>query len=102
MIRLFAALPVPFDIAEPLERRQQGLPGARWTPLENLHITLRFFGEVSETVAADLDAELARIIMGSFEVALEGAGVGAGQVEDAAAGAQVRGGDGHGSPQLSG
>ncbi len=74
MIRLFAALPVPFDIAEDLARRQQGLPGARWTPLENLHVTLRFFGEVSETVAGDLDAALATVAMDSFEVALQGAG----------------------------
>jgi 2'-5' RNA ligase len=74
MIRLFAALPVPFDIAEGLARRQQGLPGARWTPAENLHLTLRFYGEVSEVVAADLDAALATVVMDGFEVALQGAG----------------------------
>ena len=74
MIRLFAALPVPFDIAEGLARRQQGLPGARWTPPENLHVTLRFFGEVSEVVAADLDAQLATIAAAGFEVALQGVG----------------------------
>ena len=51
MIRLFAALAVPEDIGEGLARRQQGLPGARWRPLEALHITLRFMGEVREDVA---------------------------------------------------
>ena len=61
MIRLFAAIPAPPEIAEGLKRRQQGLPGARWRPAEHLHVTLRFFGEVSEPVAADLDAELATI-----------------------------------------
>jgi RNA 2',3'-cyclic 3'-phosphodiesterase len=74
MIRLFAAVPAPFDIAEGLARRQQGLPGARWSPAENLHITLRFFGEVAEPVAAELDTGLSAIAMDSFEVALEGAG----------------------------
>ena len=74
MIRLFAALPVPIDIAEGLARRQQGLPGARWSPLDQLHVTLRFFGEVEETRAADLDAELAALTADSFEVALQGAG----------------------------
>ena len=74
MIRLFAALPVPDDIAAVLARRQQGLPRARWSPAENLHITLRFFGEVQETVAADLDAALATLAMESFELALEGVG----------------------------
>jgi 2'-5' RNA ligase len=51
MIRLFAGIAAPYDIAEGLVRRQQGLPRARWRPTEVMHITLRFFGEVSEPVA---------------------------------------------------
>lgn len=74
MIRLFAALPVPSDIAEGLTRRQQGLPGARWRPPESLHVTLRFFGEVSETMAADLDSALSVVGGAPFELSLEGAG----------------------------
>jgi 2'-5' RNA ligase len=74
MIRLFAAVEVPPDIAEDLKRRQQGLPGARWRPLEALHITTRFFGEVPENVAADLDAELASISGEPMELELEGVG----------------------------
>jgi 2'-5' RNA ligase len=74
MIRLFAALAVPFNVAEGLQRRQKGLPGARWRPAEALHITLRFFGEVREDVADDLDAELSRVTGAPFEVVLEGAG----------------------------
>lgn len=74
MIRLFAALEVPPDIAEGLARRQQGLPGARWRPLDSLHVTLRFFGEVPETVAAELDSELSRVEGAPFEVGLEGVG----------------------------
>lgn len=74
MIRLFAALEVPPEIGQDLVRRQQGLPGARWSPPDNLHITLRFFGELQEPVAADLDAELARVRVEPFDVALEGVG----------------------------
>jgi RNA 2',3'-cyclic 3'-phosphodiesterase len=74
MIRLFAALPIPDDIGEVLARRQQGLPGARWSPLENLHVTLRFFGEVVETAAADLDAALASLSAEAFDVQLAGVG----------------------------
>lgn len=74
MIRLFAALEVPPDIAEGLSRRQQGLPGARWRPAEALHVTLRFFGEVSEAVAADLDQALSEIRFAPLELSLEGAG----------------------------
>ena len=74
MIRLFAAIEIPGEIAEGLERRQQGLPGARWRTAEQLHITLRFFGEVSEAAAADLDGELAHISAKPFDLALDGAG----------------------------
>ena len=74
MIRLFAAVAVPDHIAEGLARRQQGLPRARWRTGESLHITLRFFGEVSEPVAADIDAELAGIRQEPFEIELAGVG----------------------------
>ena len=74
MIRLFAALAVPPEIGEGLARRQHGIDGARWRPREALHITLRFFGEVREDVAADLDIELAGITGEPLDLVLEGAG----------------------------
>ena len=74
MIRLFAAVAVPPEIAEGLTRRQQGLPGARWRPVETLHVTLRFFGEVAEQVAADLDTELGRLHAAPFTLSLQGVG----------------------------
>lgn len=74
MIRLFAALEIPEDVGRDLERRQQGLPGARWRPLDALHVTLRFFGEVTEPQASDLDAELATVTGTPFEIELSGVG----------------------------
>jgi 2'-5' RNA ligase len=74
MIRLFAAAGIPREIGEILAGRQQGLPGARWRPLESLHITLRFFGDVSETTADDLDAELSKIGGPPLSLALAGLG----------------------------
>jgi 2'-5' RNA ligase len=74
MIRLFAAVAVPPDIAEGLARRQTGLEGARWRTAEQLHVTLRFFGEIRQDVARDLDAELSVIGGSPFDMALEGAG----------------------------
>ena len=74
MIRLFAAIAVPDDIGEPLLRRRHGLSGARWRPLEALHITLRFFGDMQETLAEDLDLELSRITSAPFGLTLEGVG----------------------------
>ena len=48
MIRLFAALAAPPEIGRALQARQTGIEGARWRPLEALHVTLRFYGEVRQ------------------------------------------------------
>ncbi|HEX7943615.1 MAG TPA: RNA 2',3'-cyclic phosphodiesterase [Phenylobacterium sp.] len=75
MIRLFAALAVPAEIGTALQARQTGIEGARWRPLEALHVTLRFFGEVREDVARDLDIELMSLSKRPFEIQLQGAGM---------------------------
>ena len=75
MIRLFAAVAVPEEMGEALLTRADGIPGARWRPLEALHVTLRFFGEVSNPVAAELDEALATIRAPAFDLRLAGAGV---------------------------
>lgn len=74
MIRLFAALAVPPEIGRALQARQTGIDGARWRPLEALHITLRFYGEVRQDIARDLDSELMRVSGRPFAIRLEGAG----------------------------
>src|SRR6185312_5545684 len=74
MIRLFAAVTPPSAVIAPLLARQSDLPGARWRPPESLHVTLRFFGEIDERAADDLDAELGRVGGAAFELALAGAG----------------------------
>ncbi len=74
MLRLFAALAIPPEIGRPLMRRQTGLDGARWRPLDAFHITLRFYGDVREDVAADLDAELETVAASPLTLALQGAG----------------------------
>lgn len=74
MIRLFAAIALPEDVAEGLSIRQYGLEGVRWRPMETLHITLRFFGEVQERMADDLDSELQGVGGGPFALSLAGVG----------------------------
>jgi 2'-5' RNA ligase len=77
MIRLFAALAVPDTVTAGLAACQTGLVGANWHAAQDLHITLRFFGEVSETVTEDLDTELAKVAARSqaLNLAIEGVGV---------------------------
>lgn len=74
MIRLFAAIPLPEATVERLARLQGGLPGTRWVRPENMHITLRFIGEVDEGTAQDVDAALAAIEAKPFTVTLSGLG----------------------------
>lgn len=74
MYRLFAALPVPSEISAPLRKLQKDLPGASWRPEENFHVTLCFYGELSDTQARDLDELLAEIEADAFDMRVEGMG----------------------------
>jgi len=61
-MRLFAALPIADTIAQTLRGVQHGVPGARWRPMENFHITLCFYGEIADPlIIAELEDELSRI-----------------------------------------
>lgn len=75
-LRLFAGLAIPDAVADRLQALQRGLPGAKWRPRENLHLTLCFFGDVQETTARDLDCELeaAALAAPAFPMRLKGAG----------------------------
>ncbi len=74
MIRLFVGIGLPESLGERLTDLRGQIPGARWVPSENLHITLRFIGEVDEDTAVDLDSVLARVDAPSFGVAMRGVG----------------------------
>ncbi len=58
MPRLFTGLEIPPEIAATLRQFQGGLRGARWIEPSDLHITLRFLGDVDGTVAEDVNAAL--------------------------------------------
>jgi len=51
-----------------------GMPGARWVAAENMHLTLRFLGEVNPAEAEDLDAALCVLRAEPVTVSLQGIG----------------------------
>jgi 2'-5' RNA ligase len=74
MIRLFVAIEIPGELRRRMAAICQGVDRARWVPEENIHLTLRFIGEVREDVMEDIVAELSAIGGDPFEVAVVGAG----------------------------
>src|SRR5690606_41596647 len=75
MIRLFVGLPLPEDVRRYLLSLHMGVRFARWQRDDQLHLTLKFGGEVPESTARDLDENLAQIRMTPFTLSLEGAGI---------------------------
>ena len=74
MIRLFVAIPLPEPVRQRLQSLCCGLRGAKWLRPENIHLTLRFIGEVRNDLARDFDAALAQIRAPGFELVLDGTG----------------------------
>lgn len=74
MIRLFVGIGLPEDIRARLAGLCGGVPGARWVSPENLHLTLRFIGEVPKGEMEDIHHALAAVRTRSFDMALSGVG----------------------------
>jgi 2'-5' RNA ligase len=77
-VRLFVALELPeshrASLADVCERGRRG--GVRWVAAENVHLTLKFLGEVDEGLAPDVEEALAGVAEAArpFALALEGGG----------------------------
>lgn len=74
MPRLFAAVEIPEELREQLAALRSPLPGAKWVEAGNLHLTLRFAGDVDNRVAAELAHGLAGITVDCFELTIAGLG----------------------------
>jgi len=75
MPRLFTGIEIPDEQREQLARLRQPLAGVKWVEPENLHITLRFAGDIDNTRAAEFADRLVSIDVNAFEVRLAGLGV---------------------------
>ena len=75
MARMFVALDLPDPVRAALARLQTGIHAARWAPPAQLHLTLRFIGDVAEEALPALRSALTRTMIGApFEATLTGAG----------------------------
>lgn len=72
--RLFAAIRPPAEVVDALLDLESDIAGARWQDESQLHLTLRFFGELDARAADDLDAALGRLRAEPFALALRGVG----------------------------
>lgn len=73
-MRLFVALSIPDDVAQSLTLLQGGVPGARWQSRDQLHLTLRFIGEVDGRDARALDDALTGLDAPAFDLQLHAVG----------------------------
>lgn len=81
MPRLFTALELPESLRLHLSMLRGEISGARWTAPENLHLTLRFFGDVDDRIADELADHLDRISASPVEILIAGTGTFGGQSE---------------------
>jgi len=73
-MRLFVAIAMPEEVSASLLTLQSGVPGARWTTREQMHLTLRFIGECDGRAAAGIDDALASLSARPFSLALKSVG----------------------------
>jgi 2'-5' RNA ligase len=74
MYRLFAAIELPLDVKTKLIEIGGGIPGARWLQPEQLHLTLKFIGEVDGGVLRDVIEALGEVVSDPFDLELKGVG----------------------------
>jgi 2'-5' RNA ligase len=75
MHRLFVAIRPPEDIRDLLIDAMDDSAELRWVPDDNLHLTLRFIGEVERPLANDIAAALSQIRADAFELKVTGVGI---------------------------
>jgi RNA 2',3'-cyclic 3'-phosphodiesterase len=74
MLRLFVALDLPATIKADLTSLVGNLPDTRWADDDQLHLTLRFIGEVDGGTARDIMEALATVPARPIELLLKGVG----------------------------
>jgi len=82
LIRAFIAIPIPATLQTAIQQGTASLQQeadsklVRWAPVQNMHLTLKFLGDISEADVDTLKAALKREMESqpAFEIALKGLG----------------------------
>ncbi len=74
MHRLFVAVDLPEPVKNSISSIRSGLPDARWVDVRQLHLTLRFIGEVDDVTFDSIKNSLAEIFETRFSLTLRGVG----------------------------
>ena len=74
MHRIFVAIRFPQDIRDLLVDAIDDSAELRWVPEDQLHLTLRFIGEVERPVAEEIASHLGRVRAEAFTLAIRGLG----------------------------
>lgn len=68
-LRLFIAIDVPLEVRALVEEVvapwRERLPGGRWVPIENWHVTLTFLGSTSPDLLGSISSTLAEVAAGT-------------------------------------
>ncbi|MBF0298414.1 MAG: RNA 2',3'-cyclic phosphodiesterase [Oligoflexia bacterium] len=74
MIRLFVTIDIPEETKDEISQIQIGLPSAKWTSRDQMHLTLRFIGEVDGREFKEIASLLSEIEFTKFTIQLKGLG----------------------------
>ena len=74
MIRLFIAIDIPSPLRLLLHAMGQGIPGARPVGEDQIHLTIRFIGEVEGGMAKDIQEALTEVRARPFALSIRGVG----------------------------
>jgi 2'-5' RNA ligase len=67
-MRLFIAIELPAELKIKLGQLRTDIPGVRWVPPEQIHLTLAFLGDVDEETVERLTTHLADIRASAFKL----------------------------------
>ncbi|MGE0850323.1 MAG: RNA 2',3'-cyclic phosphodiesterase [Hyphomicrobiaceae bacterium] len=74
MPRLFTAIEIPQSIRQRLALIRAPLSGAKWIEAENMHVTLRFAGDIDERTADEFAGALDAVRCRPFQLSIAGVG----------------------------